>query len=127
MLEPEALGGVGILGLLGESLLLVVLVDPVAGLLVGVALELRLLLLLGERIEVVLVIELVVVLVIHVGGGALNGTEVVVVLVLLIALVIGLVVIVLALQGGPGGDGARSLAGGEILRGRGLVGAEDRG
>ena len=43
VLEPEALGRVGVLGLLGERLLVVLVFDPVAGLLVGVGLQLGLL------------------------------------------------------------------------------------
>ena len=76
VLEPEALGRVGVLRLLAERLLLVVLVDPVPGLLLG----------LGRRASgsssssssgssssLVLVVLLVLI-----GRGTLDGTEVVV-------------------------------------------------
>src|SRR5581483_10778609 len=54
VLEPEALRRVGVLGLVGERLLLV-LVDPVAGLLAfGVLALVLVLVLAGERLELVL-------------------------------------------------------------------------
>src|SRR4029077_17024115 len=86
VLEPEPLGGIWVLWLLGQRLLfLVPLLDPVARLLLGVALPLRLLLrfLLVHRDQIDHVLQIVVVLVL-VGSGALNRPELVVVLVELV-------------------------------------------
>ncbi len=87
MLEPEPLGGVGVLRLLGQGLLLVLLFDPVTRLLLGVACKLGLLLgllLIGDQLD--LVLEVVFLLILLLGRGALDGTQVVVVLLVLILL-----------------------------------------
>ncbi len=123
VLEPEALGGVGVLGLLAEHLLFVVLVDPVARLLVGFRRGL-----LGRRLGVVVGRELVVlvlvllVLVVLVGRRAGHRAELVVLLVVLLVLQLVLVVLglLLVLLGGR-------LGGGGLVGGRRLVGAEDVG
>src|ERR1019366_4660239 len=85
VLEPEALGGVGVLGLLREGFLLV-LVHPVARLLVGFRLLLGLVL--GLVLILQLLLELVVLVLVLLGGGALDGTEVVVLLVVLLVLLV---------------------------------------
>ncbi len=93
MLEPEPLGGVGVLGLLGEGLLFLLILDPVARLLIGVALQLGLILglvLVGDQLDVVIEIVLILVLV---GGGALDGTEILVVLLILLLLRLLLVLV----------------------------------
>ena len=98
VLEPEALGGVGVLGLLGEGLLLVLVLDPVAGLLLGVALAARAPRSARPQLvdQLVLVLELVLVLLVLLGRGALDRAEIVVVLVVLLVL-LGLLVLVLVL------------------------------
>ena len=92
VLEPEALGGVGVLGLLAERLLLAILLDPVAGLLLGVALLLELILLVVDLL-LELVLILVVLVVVLVGSRPLDGTELVVVLVVLVELIVVLVLV----------------------------------
>ena len=95
MLEPEALGRVRVLGLLAElRLLLVVLVDPVLGLLVrfGLLLGLGLLLVL---LQLVLVLELLVLLL--VGRRALDRPEVLVVVLVQVVLLQLVLVLVLLL------------------------------
>ena len=105
VLEPEALGRVGVLGLLGERLLLVLVVlDPVARLLVGLGLGLGLLgvlvLVVILVLEVVLVLQVVLVVVL-VGRRALDRAEILVVVLVDLLLVVGLV-LVLVLVGGVG-------------------------
>ena len=96
VLEPEALGGVRVLGLLGERLVLVVLVHPVARLLVGLGLGARLLLglLVGEHDILVVVLVEVLVLV---GRGPCDRPELVVVLVEVVLVELRLVGVVLVL------------------------------
>ncbi len=95
VLEPEALGGVGVLGLLGQRLLVVLaLVDPVAGLLVGLALGLGVLLLVlalvvCEQLLGELVLVGFVVVIVLVGRRTLDGAELLVVLVLLVLVLLG--------------------------------------
>jgi hypothetical protein len=126
VLEPEALGRVRVLGLLAERLLFVVLVDPVARLLLRIGLGGRLFGL-GERVVVLLdlVLVLVVVLVlVLVGGGARDGSQLVVLLVVLVVEVLLVVLgLVLVLLGGGRLGRLRDV----LLGGRGLVGPEDVG
>jgi hypothetical protein len=124
VLEPEALGRIGILRLLAERVLLV-LIRPVARLLVGVALRLGVALLLGlvlvDRLELI-VIVLVLVLV---GSGTLDGPELLVVLVEVVV-VLGLLLVLVLLLGIGVRDPCRSAVGLGAVGGH-LVGTEDVG
>ncbi len=87
VLEPEALGRVRVLGLVGDVLL--VLVHPVLGLLLGLLLDV--LLWLGLRLgQVELVVE-VVVLLRGLGGGALDRSEVLVVVILVVQVLVAVI------------------------------------
>ena len=94
VLEPEALGRIGILGLLAERLLFVALVDPVAGLVLG--LDLRLGFVVGLVLVLELLVFLLVVIFVLVRRGSLDRAEVVVlVVVLVLVLLVVLLVLVL--------------------------------
>ena len=132
VLEPEALGGVGILGLLGERLLLVVVLDPVARLLLGVALLLGLLLglvLLGVSSTLVLEVVLVLILI---GGRALDRPEILVVLVVLVLLLgpsssSSSSSARLGLRDVPAGEASASFAGHDVLWTEDVGGGEQLG
>ena len=120
VLEPESLGGVGVLWLLAEVLLIVVLIDPVARLLVRVRLLLGLIL---GLVVLVLVLELVLIVLVLVGCSALDGTELVVVLILLVVVLVLVVIVVIVVIGL-----ALLSAGGRRAVGRSAVfGTEDVG
>ena len=131
VLEPEALGRVRVLGLLGERLLLALLVDPVAGLLLRVAVKLLLGLLLLD--VVVLLLELVllevVLLVILLGRRSLHRAEILVVLILILVLeVVLLLVLILGRLTISLGHPAGATVGGTVPGGGGdVIGTEDVG
>ncbi len=128
MLEPEALGGVRVLGLIRQRLLFVlVLVDPVARLLLGIALllelVLRLVVLVGA-ILVELVVLFILVVVVLVRRGALYRPELVVVLVEIVLVLFVFVFVLLSAVAYCVSDaGGRRLA----AVGRRRVRAEDVG
>ncbi len=141
VLEPEALGGVGVLGLLRENFLVLLVLHPVARLLLVLAVvidltgPIPLLLVLGERrdlfLQLVLVLVLVVVVLflILVRCGARHGAEVVVLVVLLVQLVVEvplleLLLVLLRLLGLLGGQ--RGVLDGGWARGA-VVEPKDRG
>ena len=134
MLEPEALGRVGVLGLLGEGLLVViVLVDPIAGLLLGLALGGSVLglpgAILAQQLVGELLLVLVVLVVLLVGGGALDRPEIVVIVIVLVLVVVrvrlGLVLVVISVRSPA--RRVRVLAVAHPSGCRGVVGTQDRG
>src|SRR5262249_21165849 len=120
VLEPETLGGVGVLGLFGKGFSLAVLLVPVAGLLLGLFLA-RLLpggLLAGAQLD----LFLIVLVFLFLARRTLNRPQIVVVL--LVLLVLGLLADVGIAQVGVS---SRPRCGGVVAALVGILGTENVG